>query len=63
MSRVGWDAFDPDPHQATLEKLNQLMESGHKGEARTLIREYSKDHPTKAEAMRLSLVRRYGTGL
>ena len=63
---VSWEAFENDidqQHQLVLEKLNGYMESGYNGKARELLDEYGKEYPTKAEAMRLSLVRRYGTGL
>lgn len=64
--KLGWDAFANDvdqQHQLLLEKLNGYMESGYNGKARELLDEYAKEYPIKAEAMRLSLVRRYGTGL
>jgi hypothetical protein len=66
MSQVNWDAFSigPDPvHQETQEKVYGYMESGHHGAARELIAEYGKTHGAKAEALRLALVRDFGTGL
>lgn len=63
---VSWDAFERDidqQHQLVLERLNGFMESGHNGAARELLDKYAKEYPTKAEAMRLSLVRKFGTGL
>lgn len=65
MSQVTWDAFDDkdQQHQIILERLHGYMESGHTGAARELLDGYAKEYPTKAEAMRLSLVSRYGTGL
>lgn len=54
----------PDPvHFETRERVYAAMETGHNGVARELIAEYSKQHSDKAEALRLALVRDFGTGL
>lgn len=66
MSQVSWEAFEKDidrKHQEVLEKLNGAMETGHHAVARELLDEYAKEYPAKAEALRLSLVRKFGTGL
>jgi hypothetical protein len=66
MSQVSWDAFEKgidEKHQLVAERLNAAMETGHTAAARELLDEYSKEYPTKAEALRLSCVRKYGTGL
>lgn len=66
MSRVSWDAFEAQidqRHQDVLEKLTAAMETGHHAAARELLEEYAKEYPAKSEALRLSLVRRFGTGL
>lgn len=66
MSQVNWDAFgtgDVDPHQAVHEQLIGYMETGHHGAARALLKEHAEQYPEMAETLRLSLVRKYGTGL
>lgn len=66
MSQVSWEAFESAidaVHRETQEKVYAYMESGHHGAARELIAEYSKQHRDKAEALRLALVRDFGTGL
>jgi hypothetical protein len=65
MSRVSFDAFErPDPiHFETREKVYAAMSSGHFGVARDLIADYSAQYGDKAEALRLALVRDFGTGL
>lgn len=50
-------------HRAVQDKLLGCMETGHHGAAREVLEEYAVDYPDKAEALRLSLVRLYGTGL
>jgi hypothetical protein len=66
MTKVSWEAFEAEidaVHRDTREKVYGYMESGHHGAARELIAEYSKLHRDKAEALRLALVRDFGTGL
>lgn len=67
MSQINWNAFNTDDADATHERvasqLAGLMETGHHGKARELLDTYAVDFPTLAEALRLSLVRKYGTGL
>jgi len=66
MSQVSWEAFEANidaVHRETQEKVYGYMESGHHGAARELIAEYGKTHGAKAEALRLALVRDFGTGL
>ena len=67
MSGVSWGAFDAPvdafDHRAVQDKLMGLMETGYHGAARDHLNEYAKDFPDKAESLRLSLVRLYGTGL
>ena len=66
MSQVNWEAFDrggPDVHYEVTDKLQGAMETGHHAAARELLEEYSVQYPEMAEALRLSLVRKYGTGL
>lgn len=68
MSGVSWDSFVEAPegsfdHAGVQAKLMGAMETGHRGVAREILDEYAKEYPNEAEILRLSLVRRYGTGL
>lgn len=66
MSQVNWQAFDkagPQVHVEVNSKLQAAMETGHHAVARELLEEYAVEYPDKAEVLRLSLVRKYGTGL
>lgn len=66
MTRVSWEAFEADidaVHRDTWAEVYGYMETGHWGAARAAIAEYSEHPSAKAEALRLTLVRDFGTGL
>lgn len=66
MTKVSWEAFEAEldaVHRETREKVYAYMESGHHGAARELLQEYGSTYSDKAQALRLALVRDFGTGL
>lgn len=68
MSGVHWGAiggplYPRTVHDEVRDAVTGAMETGRRGTAAELLKLYASEHPEQAEALRLSLVRKYSTGL
>lgn len=54
---------DHKDHKSLVRNVYSCMETGNHDLARTILTEYEAIAPNQCEALRLALVRDYGTGL
>lgn len=50
-------------YREVSDEIAVLMETGQHGKARTVLAEFAVESPEQSESIRLSCVRKYGTGL